>query len=132
MHTLEELQKIFGDSFYVYCSSHDEEYHIRHMFGTIFVGENKIGDSRFLSGNRATYTSIDPWEIKKLDNITPEEQKKVKEQERKEQNDRITRQLKKSKELKKKFDDAPIGRRYTKSQELFRPQLTLIKGGLDD
>ena len=132
MHTLEELQRIFGDSFYVYCGNYDEEYRVRHMFGTIFVGENKYGDSRFLSGNRATYTSIDPWEDRKLNEITPEEQKRIKEQERKEQNDRITRQLKKSKELKKRFDSVPIGRRYTKSQELFSPKLTLIKGGLDD
>jgi len=132
MHTLEELQRIFGDEFYVYCSNHDEEYHIRHMFGTIFVGENKNGDSRFLSGNRATYTSIDPWEIKSLDSITPEEQKKIREQERKDQNDRITRQLRRSKELKKRFDSTPIGRRTTKSKDLFSPKLTIIKGGLDD
>jgi hypothetical protein len=132
MYTLEELKRIFGDSFYVYCGQYDTEYHIRFLFGSVFVGETKGGESKFLVGNKAIYISVDPWEDRKLSEITPEEQKKAREQDRKDQNDRITRQLKKSKELKQRFDSVPIGRRTTKSQELFAPKLTLIKGGLDD
>jgi hypothetical protein len=132
MYTLEELQRIFGDSFYVYCGQHDTEYHIRFLFGSVFVGESKDGESKFLVGTRATYTSIDPWKEEKMKEISPEDQKKIREEERKEKNNKLVRDLKKSKQLKQKFDSVPIGRRTTKSKELFAPKLTLIKGGLDD
>jgi hypothetical protein len=131
MYSLNDIMTKHGESFKARNLLDGDIYEAHFIFGNIFGIKSSSGYNMFSSGTREEwefYSKIGEVGV----NISPEEQRRVREQERKEKNEEITRRLKKTKELRKKFDDAPIGRRTTKSKELFSPKLTLIKGGIDD
>lgn len=94
-----------------------------HLFGSIFAVKDLDGYATFASGTTRKYELIE--EDKGMQGgISPEDQKKARELERKRNNEKVVRQLRLQDSLKSRKLPLKITRKPS--------QFTVIKGGKDD